>query len=585
MSIVDLLTLLGGLGLFLYGMSLMGDGLEKTAGDRLQRIIEAMTGNIFKGVLVGTVVTAIIQSSSATTVMVVGFVNAGVMKLTQVVGVIMGANIGTTVTAQILRLGDLDDSAWYLTFLKPSTLAPLAVAIGVALIMFSNKKKHNNIGQIIAGFGILFIGMATMEGAVNSIKDLPQIKHAFTAFRNPVLGVLVGAVVTAIIQSSSASVGILQALAATGLVTFSSAVPIIMGQNIGTCVTALLSGIGANRNAKRAAVIHLSFNIIGTIVFLIGIYAYQGLIGIPFWDHLVNRGAIADFHTIFNIANTLILLPFSGALIKIANFIVRGKEEKLVQNNLDERFLSTSSVAVGQSLKEVTKMGKIAQKNVLLAIDDILNKRADSAELIKENEDIIDEMESDITRYLIKISDNPLNKEENKLVSGLFHIITDIERIGDHATNLGEIASYIDKEEIEFSDLAKDELKAITDLTKEIIDLAITTFEKRDHVLAKKIQPCEEVIDLFKETLRGKHIDRLAKQKCDLKAGVIFLDIITNLERIADHCSNIGIAVEQLHSEKLHFDPHQYIHQFNKERDEEYIKVLEQYKEKYKHIL
>ncbi|MDK2798893.1 MAG: phosphate:Na+ symporter [Clostridiales bacterium] len=582
MNILDFLTLFGGLGLFLYGMKIMGDGLEKAAGEKMQKIIEAMTSNIFKGVLVGAVVTAIIQSSSATTVMVVGFVNAGIMRLTQAVGIIMGANIGTTVTAQILRLGDIDKSVWYLAMLKPKTLAPLAIAIGVALVIFSKKKKLNNIGEIFTGFGILFIGMGTMEGAVHALRDLPQFKQAFTAFSNPILGVMVGAGVTAIIQSSSASVGILQAVASTGLVTFSSAVPIILGQNIGTCITALLSSIGANKNAKKAAMIHLFFNVIGTTIFLIVIYTFQGLVGFSFWDSSINRGNIADFHTIFNISNTLILIPFAGLLVKFAHLTVRGKEGDMIQQHLDERFLSTPSVAVSQTVKEVVRMSKVAEKNVLLGIDAILNKSTNVFGEIEDNEEIIDKMESDITKYLIKIADEPLSNEENKLVSGVFHIITDIERIGDHAVNLGEIAAYMNQESIEFSDLAKQELAAITDVTKEILSLALAAHEKQDIILAKKIQPCEDIIDLFKETLRVKHIDRLTQQKCDPKAGVIFLDIITNLERIADHCSNIGIAVEQLHSEKTYFDPHQYLHQLHKSQDKEYMDIYQEYKEKYK---
>ncbi|MGE4282658.1 MAG: Na/Pi cotransporter family protein [Clostridia bacterium] len=581
MSIVDLLTLFGGLGLFLYGMKIMGDGLEQAAGERMQRIIEAMTSNIFKGVFVGAAVTALVQSSSATTVMVVGFVNAGVMKLTQAVGVIMGANIGTTVTAQIIRLGDIDKSVWYLTMLKPKTLAPLAIAIGVSLIMFAKKKKLNNIGSILAGFGILFIGMGTMESAVSHLKDLPQFAEAFVAFRNPIIGVLIGASVTALIQSSSASVGILQAVASTGLVTFSSAIPIILGQNIGTCVTALLSSIGASKNAKKAAMIHLFFNVLGTIAFLIGIYVYQGTIGFTFWDDIVNRGGIADFHTIFNIANTVLLLPFAGLLVKLAHIAVRGKEETKGQKNLDERFLTTPSIAVAQSVKEVVRMSKVAQDNVLLSMNALLERNTSSNGAIDDNENIIDEMESSITKYLIKVADEPLSKEENKLVSGLFHVITDIERIGDHATNLSEIAAYIVQEDVEFSDLAKRELLVITGAVKEIVDLSVRAYESQNIKLAKQIQPCEDVIDLLKETLRIRHIDRLSQQKCTLKSGVVFLDIINNLERVADHCSNIGIAVEQLYSAKIDFDPHQYVKYVDLNKTEEYRESYEKYENKY----
>ncbi len=582
MSISNFIALFGGLGLFLYGMKVMGDGLEKAAGDRMHKIIEKMTSTIFKSVFVGAIVTALVQSSSATTVMVVGFVNAGIMRLTQAVGVIMGANIGTTITAQILRLGDIDKNVWYLVMLKPKTIAPLAVAIGVALVFFSKKKKLNTFGEILVGFGLLFIGMGTMEGAVKVLRGLPEFEQAFVAFSNPVIGVLVGAGITALIQSSSASVGILQAVASTGLVTFSSAVPIILGQNIGTCVTALLSSIGANKNAKKAAFIHLMFNMVGTIVFLIAIYMYQGIIGFSFWGNIMNRGNIADFHTLFNITNTIMLIPFAGLLVKLSNVVVRGKEEPKKQQFLDERFLTTPSVAVSQVVKEVVRMGKMAQDNVILAIKAIMNRTTSKNKKIEKNEDIIDVMESNITQYLIKLTDVSLNREESNTVSGVFHLINDIERIGDHAVNLSEYSTYIVNEGIEFSDLAKHELKVMFNAVEEIVNLAITAYENQDIELAKKIQPFEDVVDLIKETLRIRHIDRLSQQKCNLKAGVVFLDIISNLERIADHCSNIGISIEQQHSTDEDFDPHQYLEHLHQNKTEKYENLYKMYKEKYK---
>ncbi|NLY43595.1 MAG: Na/Pi cotransporter family protein, partial [Clostridiaceae bacterium] len=576
-----LFTLFGGAAIFLYGMKLMGDGLEKTAGKRMQKIIEAVTSNRLKAVLVGAAVTAIIQSSGATTVMVVGFVNAGIMSLTQAVGVIMGANIGTTVTAQIIRLGDISASAWYFNLLRPNTLAPVVVALGVGLIMFSKKKKLNNIGEILAGFGLLFMGMGTMEEAVKGLRDLPQFKEMFMAFSNPVLGVLIGAVVTAVIQSSSASVGILQAAASTGLVSFSAAVPIILGQNIGTCVVALLSSIGASKNAKKAAMIHLFFNIIGTIIFLSAIYIYQYTIGFSFWNAPVNKGIIADFHTLFNIVNTIILFPFAEVLVKMAHLAIRGKERVKVQKTLDERFISTPSVAVSQTVKEVVRMGEVAKLNVCLSIQSILDKNVSAIGKIEDNEDIIDEMETEITQYLVKIADEPLNKEENKLVSALFNVITDIERIGDHATNLAEIAEYITHNDIEFSQIAREELVTITNAVKEIVGMTMTSLEKQDAKLAMRIQPCEDVIDLLKETLRMRHIDRLSQQKCSLKAGVIFLDIINNLERIGDHCSNIGVAIEQLKSPSSNFDVHQYLRNVHINKTPEYEKMYAEYEKKY----
>ncbi len=581
MNINDFIALISGLGLFLYGMNIMGDGLEKAAGDRMEKIIEAMTSNALKGVFVGTVVTGLIQSSSATTVMVIGFVNAGIMSLTQAVGVIMGANIGTTVTAQIIRLGNVDQSAWYLAILNPKTLTPLAIIIGVSLILFSKKKKFNIIGQVLAGFGILFLGMSSMENSVNALRDLPQFQHAFTIFQNPFIGVLIGAGITAIIQSSSASIGILQAAASTGLVTFASAVPIIMGQNIGTCITALLSSVGANKNAKRTAIIHLAFNMIGTVVFLIAIYFYQSTIGFSFWKHAINSGVIADFHTLFNLLNTLLLLPFAGLLVQLSHFFVGGRDEKATIKNLDERFLVTPSVAITQTIKEISNMFELAENNVNLSINSIQEPSINSLGIIEDNEDTVDEMESNITQYLVKIADKPLSEEENKTVSSLFHVITDIERIADHAVNLAETATYIIKEDIKFSSLAKNELNIIFNATKEIVTLAVAAYNNQDPNQSKKIHPCEDIIDLLKEKLRIKHIDRLSQQECNLKSGVIFLDIINNLERIADHCSNIAIAIEQMYSSDGVFDPHNYLRGVHDKQDKGYKELYKYFENKY----
>ena len=582
MSFLDVITFFGGLGIFIFGMKIMADGLEKAAGDKMQKIIGIMTSNIFKSVLVGTVVTALVQSSSATTVMVVGFVNAGLMRLTQAVGIIMGANIGTTITSQILRLGDIDQGVWYLQILKPSTVAPLAVAAGVALVMFAKKKKMNIIGEIFTGFGLLFIGMGIMEGALYTLRYMPQFQDAFAAFSNPVLGLLIGAAITALLQSSSASVGILQAVSAAGLVTFSSAAPIILGQNIGTCITALLSAVGANKNAKKAAFIHLIFNTVGSVIFLVLIYGYQRFIGFSFWDAPLNRGGIADFHIIFNISNTLILLPFAGILVRLSHTFIRGKDEPKDHHMLDERFLSTPAVAVSQVLKEVVRMNKVAKHNVKLSIDSVFKASTANNGRIEDNENLVDEMESNITRYLVKLSDEPLNKEEHKKVSGIFHVITDIERIADHAINIAELNSYILKEGIEFSDLAKEELKIMSDAIKEIMALTVEAYDTQDVEAAKQIQPCEDVIDLLKEKLRVRHIDRLAQQKCNLKAGVVFLDIVNNLERIADHCSNIGVSVEQVYSDRTDFDPHEYLKHLHMHKTKEYEQAYKAYEEKYK---
>lgn len=588
MTIVNILSLIGGLGLFLFGMRAMGEGLEKAAGDRMQKIIESLTSNLFKGVLVGTVVTGIIQSSSATTVMVIGFINAGVMSLRQAVGVIMGANIGTTVTAQILRLAGIQSNAWYLAMFKPEYLAPVAVIIGVFMLMFAKRKRNRSVGEILAGLGVLFIGMQTMSDALAPLETMPEIQQAFVVMgQNPILGVLTGTIVTALIQSSSASIGILQAVAATGIVPFSSAVPIIMGQNIGTCVTALLSSIGATKNAKRAAVIHLSFNIIGTIVFMVVIYAVQLLYGFPNWDAPISMGGIANFHTIFNILNTLILLPFSDMLVKLANFIIKtggrsggGKEPA---NILDDRFLVTPSVAVAQSIKAVIDMITLAYNNYQACTGMIFNKEKNltpTLSLISDNENDIDNMESRLTTYLVKISEHDLSEEENNTVSGIFHVITDIERIGDHSLNISESMANLYDEGLKFSDSAKAELKKMTDAVSEVIELCIRAYSENDLEAAKRVQPIEAVVDILKRDLRQQHINRLTKQECDFNTGIAFLDIVNNLERISDHCSNIAIAVEQSIDE-VGFDPHSYTNKMDAVETQEYRDTFAQYKAKY----
>ncbi len=587
MTIVNILSLIGGLGLFLFGMRAMGEGLEKAAGDRLQKIIESLTSNLFKGVLVGTVVTGIIQSSSATTVMVIGFINAGVMTLRQAVGVIMGANIGTTVTAQILRLAGIESNTWYLAMFKPEYLAPVAIIIGVFMLMFAKRKRNRSIGEILAGFGVLFIGMQTMSDALKPLETMPEIQQAFVVMgQNPILGVLTGTVVTALIQSSSASIGILQAVAATGIVPFSSAVPIILGQNIGTCITAILSSIGATKNAKRAAVIHLAFNIIGTLVFLVAIYAIQFLFGFPFWNDPISMGGIADFHTIFNIINTIILLPFSGGLVKIANFFIKSDghgSHTGTSNLLDDRFLVTPPVAVAQSIKAVIDMITLAYNNYQSCTGLIFKKEKNLTPVlsqISDNENEIDNMESRLTTYLVKISEHDLNEEENNTVSGIFHVITDIERIGDHSLNISESMEHLYDEGLKFSDSAKAELKKMTDAVAEVIELCIRAYSENDLEAAKRVQPIEAVVDILKRDLRQQHINRLTKQECDFNTGIAFLDIVNNLERISDHCSNIAIAIEQ-NIDEVGFDPHQYTNHIDEVETEEYKKTFEQYKVKY----
>ncbi|MBQ4516125.1 MAG: Na/Pi cotransporter family protein [Clostridia bacterium] len=575
------LSLLSGLGLFLFGMNLMGDGLEKAAGDKMSGIIEKMTGNLFKGVLAGIVVTGLIQSSSATTVMVIGFINAGIMKLGQAVGVIMGANIGTTVTAQLLSLSEISGSAWYLAILKPTNFAPVLIGVGVFFIIFSKKKIINHIGDILAGFGMIFIGMSMMEGAVDPLKELPWFQTMFESLTNPVLGVLAGALVTAIIQSSSASIGILQAASATGNVTFSSAAPIILGQNIGTCITAILSAVGANKNAKRAAVIHLAFNIIGTVVFLVILYSVKNMI--PFWDDVANKNTIANFHLVFNVVNTLLLLPFTKLLVKLANFIVKDievVEEKL--KPLDERFLANPPVAVQQAKKETLHMACFAYNNFVLSKKAVVDMDFSVEEILLANEEVIDEYETDIWRYLMKIVDADLSTSDSKLTSSLFHVLIDVERIGDRCLNMYEVAKEMHSAGIVLSDKARMAMSNMMDAVGEIFNLSISCYDKLDEEAAHKITTYEDVIDEMRQRLRIEHMTRMSNNECNFEAGVVYLDLASNLERISDHCTNIAKSVEQLISKNAKFDPHKDSNSFQKENPQEYAVLYKEFDEKYR---
>lgn len=578
-----IITLLAGLGLFMYGMNIMGDGLEKSAGDKLSKIIDSFTSNKIKGVLVGIGVTALIQSSSATTVMVIGFINAGIMNLGQAVGVIMGANIGTTVTAFIISLEDVGASASaYLAILKPSLWAPAVGAIGVFMMMFAKKNKQQSFAMILAGFGFLFIGLEMMEDSLSFLADNEQFQKAMVSFSNPIVGVLVGAGVTAIIQSSSASVGILQTLAATMVLPFSSVVPVILGQNIGTCITAMLSSIGANKNAKRGAVIHLLFNIIGTVVVMILIYAFPVAQYLPFWNEQTSRLNIALFHLLFNLFNTALLLPFSNFLVKCAHFFVPGSEAAAGQNLLDERLIATPALAIAQAEKQVVIMAKVAQESVNASLDMLEKQNTAKMGLIDDNEEAIDEMEANTTQYLVKIADKSLTGDENEKVSSMFHIITDLERIGDHACNIAEGVETAIKGDVFASKKAQAELEVMAQATRDIVALAIKAYEDNDLDAARRIQPCEDIIDLMKESFKKHHVSRLTKQKCNFKSGVVFLDVLNNLERISDHCSNIGIAVEQMaNPQQIGYDHHSYIKDLHAHKTALYKTAYDEFYEKY----
>ncbi len=579
MGIILIATLLGGLAIFLYGMILLGDGLEKSSAKKLKNILENLTSNPFKGVLLGAVVTAIIQSSSATTVMVVGFVNSGIMKLSQSVGIIMGANIGTTVTSWILSLTGISSDNIIITLLKPKNLALISSFLGIILIMFFKSFKKRDIGTIFMGFGILMLGMNMMSSAVEPLSDNARFQNILLIFQNPIIGVLMGAIVTAIIQSSSASVGILQALATTGKVRYASAIPIILGQNIGTCVTALLSSIGANKNAKRSAVIHLSFNFIGTLSFLIIYYGIGSFVEFKFNNDVVTPAGIAIVHTIFNVFSTLVMLPFITKLEKLAYFVVKKEEKEEEKQFLDERLLMTPSIAIGECKKAANCMAKISGEALFDALELLEKYSKEKESLIREKEQIIDNYEDRLGAYLVKVSQKNITKNDSRDLSNLLHSIGDFERIADHAVNLLSAAEEIHRKNIKFSQNAKSELEVVKAATKEIVRNTIKAFIENDEEAAKEIEPLEQVIDRIKRVLKSRHIQRLQKGECSLEMGFVFSDILTNIERVADHCSNIAVYMIQLADENL--KSHEYLNNVKMGKVEYFNKSYKKYKEKY----
>ncbi len=539
MDYMALITgLCGGLGFFLYGMHIMAAGLQKTAGGNLKKVLEILTKNRVIGIIVGALVTAVIQSSSATTVMVVGFVNAGLMNLTQAVGIIMGANIGTTITSWIVSSAE---------FLKTETLAPIAVFIGAAMILFGKKTKTKQIGEIIIGFGVLFIGIEMMSSGVEPLSKLEGFKTAFKLFgRNPVLGVCVGMFVTALIQSSSASVGILIALALNGLVTWDAAVYIIMGQNIGTCATALLSSVGASKNAKGAAYIHLLFNVIGSVFFSIVAFIFFKLypsLGL----NVITPLQISIVHSVFNIANTVLMFPFAKGLVKIAEILCRTSKGNIDEDSevmhLDDRILNTPSIAIASCIKEIVHLGNMANKNLVLACDTVISKNAGAIEKIFEREKKIDNLTKVITQYLVKLCNADITSEENDYITSLFHTVHDIERIGDHCENLAEFTETLINDDMDFSDSAKDELQSMFTETEKCVRNSIIALEDNDIDFAEKVIKEEERVDGLEKNLRQKHIERLTANLCSPLVGVVYLDILTNLERVSDLALNVAQVV------------------------------------------
>ena len=588
MDIFSLLSMIGGLALFLYGMEVLGDGLKKASGGKLEHILEKLTSNKLMAVLLGAGVTAVIQSSSATTVMVVGFVNPGIMKLSQAVGVILGANVGTTVTAWILSLTDVNGSGFFLQLLKPTSFSPILAIIGVCLISMGKKERQKNIGTILIGFAVLMFGMDTMSTAVEPLAEQPEFSHILLMFSNPVLGMPVGLTLTAVIQSSSASIGILQALCATGVVSYATAIPIIMGQNVGTCVTALISSAGASKNAKRAALIHLYYNIIKTVAFMVIFYALNAFIHFAFLEEAASALGVAVIHTAFNVAAVIIIFPVSWILEKLAYLTIPETEEEREKEAeksrkeiqlLDTRFLSTPGFALEQCKNVAVDMADYSREALFLAIQMLDKFDKASADRVVELENIVDHYEDEIGAYLVKLSSRHLTEKDSQHLSVLLHSIGDFERISDHAINIMEAAKEMHAKELDFSRKAREELGIYTGAIKDIINTSVLVFQEEDLKLAAMIEPMEEVIDYLSVEVKKRHMKRLRKGKCTIEMGFILSDIVTNYERVSDHCSNIALSLLQLNEEN--FEAHEYQEAISSKDNVAFTTEVKHLKERY----
>ncbi len=569
MDVFGILDMVCGLALFLYGMHVMGEGLKRASGGKMESILEKLTSNTLMAVLLGALVTAVIQSSSATTVMVVGFVNSGIMQLTQAAGVIMGANIGTTMTSWILSLTGIEGSNLIVQLLKPTSFTPVLAIVGVALVMFAKAERKHHIGTVLAGFAVLMTGMTMMSDAVKPLANVPEFTNILLMFTNPILGMIAGFVLTAVIQSSSASVGILQALCITGAVRYSAALPIIMGQNIGTCVTALLSAIGASKNARRASLMHLYFNLIGTVVFMIVFYAINAVVPFAFLDDTANAAGIAVVHTAFNVIATVCWLPFSKALVKLVMMTIRDDEtvEKIDDFQLlDERFLATPGLAVEQSCVVARRMAELTREAIFTAVELIDQGKYDeeTAQRVMALEAKIDRYEDNLGTYMVKLSRARLSRRDGHTISVLLHSIGDLERISDHAVNLVKSAEEMAQKKLSFSEVGARELQVFAKAVRDIVDRSVNCFLESDVILAKSVEPLEQCIDELNVTIKGRHIERLTAGTCTIELGFVLTDICTDFERVADHCSNIAIYQIQVPNDE--YDTHEYL--LNMERDD-----------------
>ena len=584
MNVYDILNLLGGIALFLFGMHTLSASLEKLAGGKLETWLEKATSKPIKGVVLGAIITAVIQSSAATTVMIIGFVNSGLMKLSQAIGVIMGANIGTTATSWLLSLQSISgsDGFSFLNLLKPTTFTPVLAVIGVILIMFTKSDKKKTIGMILAGFAVLMFGMNSMSSATAGLAENETFCNILMMFSNPVLGVIAGAVLTAVLQSSSASIGILQSIAiSTGKVTYSVALPLLLGQNIGSCVTALISSVGANKPAKRVAFVHLYFNVIGTVVFLSIFYLLNAFISMPFMEESLNAVGIAVIHTGFNVLATALFLPFTKQLDKLACLTVRddSNDEKLTPMLLDERLLKTPSVAIEQCRNVCIRMARLTQETLKMSMEVVTTYDAKKCAEVIDNENAIDIFEDKIGSYILKISSKDLSENDSKIVSSMLHTIGDLERISDHAVNIVEAAEEMHSKKIKFSQQALRELPVIVNAVSEILDMSINAFVNNDVNLAKNVEPLEDVIDQLRSDLKTRHIERLRNGKCTIELGFILQDLLTNFERVSDHCSNIAVYLIQISDNSM--DTHEYMNELKKLDRSEFMDEFNDYKNKY----
>lgn len=578
MDIFNVLTMLGGLALFLFGMTIMGQALERRAGDSLRNALGKMTSGRLAGFLTGCGVTAVIQSSSATTVMVVGFVNSGLMTLKQAINVIMGANVGTTVTSWILSLSGIEGGNFWLTLLKPSSFTPVLALIGIIYYMFCKSSKKKDTGMILLGFATLMFGMETMSSAVSGLADIPAFRELFIMFKNPFLGVLAGAVLTAVIQSSSASVGILQVLAATGQVSYGAAIPIIMGQNIGTCITAIISSVGASKNAKRAAFVHLSFNVLGSLALLVVFLICNAVFAPAFLDDAASRFGIALFHTIFNVACVVILMPLASVLEKIALTVIRDSEKPETNVELDERLLGTPTVAIERCRSVAFDMAKIAVESLHASIKVFSEYTPELAKKIRMWEDETDHYEDILGTYLIKLSSRRMSDSDSEEVTAMLKIIGDYERIADHALNIVESAEELREKKLSLTDKARGEYEVIAGAINEIVDLSLKAFGNKDVQAAYNIEPLEQVIDDLKEQMRTRHIHRMQQGDCSIEVGFVWSDLLTNLERTSDHCSNIGGCIIDTAQHTLNI--HETLKE-NKRENKDFALQYQAYAEKY----